>query len=169
MKPVFLIAAALVAVCSTSRADLLIYSAPTDPPLRVTLQGKVQVNPGATVSFKHPLGELYFKLADVTYYTVPTLNEQFEKQLVKANQAKSAEQTFQCAIWALKKGMIEKYYKAVDATLTIDSNHEDAKRALSVRDQMKQQLTDPPNLERDLRELGPVSYTHLTLPTILRV
>ncbi len=91
----------------------------------------------------------------MTYYNVPTLAEQFERRLGKASMAGDAEGTFQAAVWALKHGMIDKYYKAVEATLAIDSNHAESKRALDLKAKMAQPLTDPPNLEKDLRALGP--------------
>jgi hypothetical protein len=134
---------------------VLIYDAPTIPPLKVTLQGKVQVNPGKTVSFTHPLGTLYFGLEEVTYYTVPTLAEQFDRRLGKANQAKCASDSFDAAIWGLKHGLIDKYYKAIDQVLTLDPNHEEARRALEVKQKMAEPIEDAPTLERDLRELGP--------------
>ena len=145
-------ALAVLLAAPSSRADVLVYSAPTIPPLEVTLQGKAQANPGRTVSFKHPLGTLYFSLDEVTYYKVPTLDEQFDRMLVKA---KTAPDIFKTAIWALKHGLIEQYFKAVEATLKVDAEHADAKRALALRVKMAQPLSDPPTLESDLRALGP--------------
>lgn len=154
MKRLLLLATVL-AFPSPVHADVLIYSAPTVPPLDVTLQGKVQVNPGKTVSFSHPLGTLYFGLDEVTYYDVPTLSEQFNRRLGKANQSKNTAEVFRAAVWGLKHGMIDDYYKAIDAVLTLDPNHADARRALDVKKQMAQPLMDPPRLEQDLRDLGP--------------
>src|SRR5688500_16261111 len=91
----FRICVLFVGVCSVARADVLIYDAPTVPPLKVTLQGKVQVNPGKTVSFKHPLGTLYFGLEDVKYYEVPTVSEQFDRRFNKAKLAKDVDEVFQ--------------------------------------------------------------------------
>ena len=150
-----LLLAAVLSLANPARADVLVYSAPTIPPLEVTLQGKVQVNPGRTVSFTHPLGTLYFGLDEVTYYDVPTLSDQFNRRLAKANQTKNTQGVFQAALWGLKHGMIDEYYKAIDAVLALEPNHADARRALDVRRQMREPLVDPPRLEQDLRDLGP--------------
>ncbi len=155
MKHILLSAWVLIAASGSARADVLIYDAPTIPPLKVTLQGKVQVNPGKTVSFTHPLGTLYFGLDEVSYYEVPTVSEQFDRRLTKSVQSKKADEAFQTAIWGLKHGLIEKYYKGIDAVLALDSNHADARRALEVKQKMAQPLTDSPRLEQDLRGLGP--------------
>src|SRR5687768_5686642 len=102
------------------RGDIVRYRLPgLDKEL--ILQGSVQTNPGGTRTLTHPkLGTLYFNLDDSTILKVPTIPEQFNKQLGRAGS--DANKRFEAAQWALRHGLLNSFYQAVDKTLEADPN-----------------------------------------------
>jgi hypothetical protein len=119
-----------------ARADLLIYRFGKG---RMLLQGKVTINQGRTVSFKHPQfkDELYFALEDIKKVEADTTEEQFGKMLGKARGSKDAEEVFKAGVWALKHGLLDQYYQAIDETLKINPQHDRSLKVLSLREKMK--------------------------------
>ena len=78
------LAAAAALMASSLRADVVKYRLPKSGK-ELILQGSVQTNPGGTRTFTHPkLGTLHFNLEDSTIIKVPSMQEQFNRQLGKA-------------------------------------------------------------------------------------
>ena len=118
------------------------------------LQGRIQVNPGATVSFKHPtFGELYFGLKQVDIKYAPTNSEQYNKMFNKAVAAKNADDVFAAGVWALKHGLLPSYYKAVEQTLKLNPQHERALKVMTLRQQMDITIGDSSKQEKELSDL----------------
>lgn len=107
---------------------------------RILLQGKATGLAGGNMQLQHPMGTLYFDLHDVKIHEVPSLNQQFQKRLRIALGDKNADSVFQAGIWALKHGMINDYYEAVEQCLEVDRNFAEAKRILALRDELRKPL-----------------------------
>jgi hypothetical protein len=122
-----------------ARADFVEYTVPGTP-LRILLQGKATGLQGGNMSLRHPMGTLYFGLKECKIHEVPTLNQQYQKRLRVALNAKSAPLVFQAGVWALKHGILDDYYDAVEKSLEIDPNFAEAKRILQLREQLHKPL-----------------------------
>jgi hypothetical protein len=143
-----------VGLCvAPARADLLEYHIPGGGGYMI-LQGKVTINPGKTVTFKHPQFKdpLYFRLEDIKRYESDSNEQLFGKQLNKARNAKDADGVFKSAVWALKHGLLEQYWQAVEETLKINPGHEDALKVLSLREKMKVPIGDSSKEEAIMRQ-----------------
>src|SRR5260221_114863 len=133
------------------RADIVKYRLPGSD-MEMVLQGSVQTNQGGTRTLTHPkLGTLYFSQDDSTVIKVPTVQEQFGKQLGKAGS--DANKRFEAAQWALRHGLLNSFYQAVDKTLEADPNHARANMVKKLKVRMDQPLGDSSQQEKDLKNL----------------
>ena len=141
----------LAALVSSARADIVYYRLGGSN-LVVVLQGKVTVNSGGTVTFQHPkLGTMYFNIKDTEIKKVPTVQEQFGKQLGRAGN--SADKRFQAAQWALRHGLLKQFYEAVDETLKANPQHAGALKVKKLQKLMEQPIGDSSQQEKELRDL----------------
>jgi hypothetical protein len=129
-----------LATAHSARGDFVEYVLPGTT-LKILLQGKTTGFPGGNMSVQHPLGTLYFGLKDCRIHKVASLNQQFQKRLRVALADKSAANVFQAGVWALKHGMLNEYYEAVNESLKLDPKYAEAKRILVLREQLHQPLT----------------------------
>ncbi len=123
--------------------------------LELTLQGRVQVNAGRTVSFVHQsLNQpLYFDLDSVQIKRVPTTQQTFNRMLGKATRDKNADAVFQTAVWALKKGLLKEYFRGVKQTLEIDPAHAAALRISELKKEIDKPLPQSPDEEAAIRRI----------------
>jgi len=136
---------------STLRGDIVRYRLPGSD-LEMVLQGSVQTNNGGTRTLTHPkLGILYFGQDDSTVTKVPTVQEQFGKQLGKAGA--NADKRFEAAQWALRHGLLNSFYQAVDKTLEANPNHARANMVKKLKARMDQPLGDSSKQEKELKNL----------------
>jgi len=136
---------------SSLHGDIVKYRLPGSD-LEVVLQGSVQTNQGGTRTLTHPkLGTLYFNLEDSTVIKVPTVLEQFNRQLGKAGG--DAEKRYQAAQWALRHGLLNAFYQAVDKTLEANPNHARANMVKKLKARMDQPLGDSSKQEKEIKDL----------------
>ncbi|HEV3004418.1 MAG TPA: hypothetical protein VGX78_08140, partial [Pirellulales bacterium] len=147
----YLALAIVVLAAREVRGDLLEYHLPGSRGGRgILLQGKATINPGGTTTLNHRFGNLYFRTDDIKRYKVPTLPLQFNTRLGKAK--KDADATFEAGVWALKHGMVDEFYQAVDAALQANPKHEAAKRIKALKAQMAKPLGSFVQQEAELRK-----------------
>jgi hypothetical protein len=146
-----LAAAAVPLGAIPARADIVFYRLPgTD--MEIVLQGQVSVNAGGSVTFTHPkLGRMYFDIRESEIKRVPTLQQQFAKQLGKAGN--DADKRFAAAQWALRHGLLDKFYEAVDKTLEVNPQHQRATLIKNLRKKMDEPIGDSSKQEKELRDL----------------
>jgi hypothetical protein len=109
----------------------------------ISLQGKTTVNPGGTVSFRHArFGNLVFGLNDVRIYDVPTNETLFQRELLAATKKQDADAVMQASRLALRHGLLEEFYEAVDEALKFDPNNSAARRVRYAQRQMAKPLGD---------------------------
>jgi hypothetical protein len=135
------------------RAAMRAPGAAASAELRIVLQGRVQQNPGSTVTYFHPTIKepLYFNRTDVEVKKAATPQQEFGKRLNAAG--KDPDAVMKAAIWALKKGLLKEFYSAVDKALALDAGHEGAVRIKALKKQMDQPPPESQNaaLEQELR------------------
>lgn len=169
----------LLSFATDARADFLIYylggggqnqgsggGAPgqggrgkSDPSgLKVILQGDVKVNPGGTVSFRHPtlkqdvhFGAGMLQSGQIEIKRARTTKQEYQKQLGTAG--KDPEAIMKAAVWALKKGLLRDFYAGVDKVLDVDPKHEAAIRIKELKKQMDEPLPENPVPEKELRSI----------------
>lgn len=135
-----------------TRGDFLIYQIPGTA-LSFMLQGKVQVNPGGTVTFTHPTmsQQLYFNISTVNFKKVPTTVQEFNRRVTASGT--NADEVFKASVWALKKGLLREYYAGIKKTLEIDAKHEAAVKVQKLKAEMEKPLPDSAPLEAQMRKL----------------
>lgn len=150
--PVALMATAMAFACTQpAQADLLIYR---NGPLQMTVQGKIYVNPGQTVTLVHPkFGQLHFGLDSVEMHTVPTTVQQYNKMFARAQQSGDTTAMFKACVWALKHGLLENYFDGINKILAVDPQHQEAQRVLSLKRKMDEPIYDSSQQEKELRQL----------------
>jgi hypothetical protein len=117
-----------------SRGDVLVYTLGDD--LAFTFQGETEVVPGPTVIYTHPrFGRLYFRLEDVERHEVDSLSSQLNKRINKAKTKKDVAAMFDAAQWALRHGMLNDFYKTIDAVLELKPEQGEAQE---IHDRAKQ-------------------------------
>jgi hypothetical protein len=153
----YLAAIGLSVLAATARADIVFYTLPRTK-LTIVLQGKVTVNPGATVTFRHPkFGTLYFALQDVRVHELATTEALAFKRLNQALQKNDAGQVMEAARWALHRGLLRQFYQTVDKALEIDPRQPDAVHVKELKRRMDEPLAEPSAQEAELRQLVPKS------------
>jgi hypothetical protein len=143
----------LAASCITrpAQADLLVYK---NDRLQMTVQGKVYVNPGQTVTLVHPkFGQLHFSLDSVEIHTAPTTVQQYGKLFAKAQQASDTTAMFKACVWALKHGLLEQYFDGVKKILAMDPQHHEALRVIELKRKIDENIYDSSQQAKELRAL----------------
>ncbi|HUY32421.1 MAG TPA: DUF1570 domain-containing protein [Pirellulales bacterium] len=134
-----------------ARADLVEYLVGGNRELTLNIQGKATVHPGKTMTVTtKKFGSLHFGLDDVKIHKVPTLEQQFGKQLTQAKSDPGA--VLQAAQWSLRHGMLSEFYAAVDKVLELDPKHAEAKRIKALKAQMEKDLGDSSKQQDELKK-----------------
>ena len=87
-------------------ADVVLYTVPNTP-LQITLMGRVTINPGGTLSLRHPRGTLHFSARDCKVIKTDSKEKQYVKQKLKSNSAGTAVSLLDLALWCVEKGMLK--------------------------------------------------------------
>ncbi len=142
---------AMIAVSTaTASADIVFYQVP-GLPIVVRLQGKATVNPGRTISYRHPkFGRLTLGMSsrETRIVRAPTNAALFTRRI---GRAKTADECMDASRWALRNGLLPACYTAVDQALKIDPQHEGALRVKRLKEQIDLPLEDTGKEEQFLR------------------
>jgi hypothetical protein len=143
---------ALAAIqASAVRGDIVKYRLPGSD-REIILQGAVTTSPGGTRTLTHPkLGTLYFNLDDSEVIKARPVTELFSRQLGSAGA--DANKRFAAAQWALRHGLLNSFYQAVDKTLEADPNHARANMVKKLKVRMDEPLGDSSKQEKELKDL----------------
>ncbi len=140
-------------VGTTAKADFVVYRIPNTS-LAVVLQGKTRVNPGRTVSFRHPkFGKLVFDLQNAEIHKAPSTSAVVQREVRKAINSKDVDEMIKAARLALRRGLLRDYYDAMKAAYKINPQHEDVQRVVKLKRQMNRPLGDSSKQEEELRKL----------------
>lgn len=142
---------------SVLSADLLLYPLPRGR-LVFVLQGEVTVNPGGTLTFRHPnMGNLYFRVNDVRWFDIPTTTAIASRQIQKASTAQDAEACLAAAHWALHQGLLRKSYEAASAAWKISPDHPTVKRLAALKRKMDAPVPVSAEQEAKMRKFVPMA------------
>jgi hypothetical protein len=132
------------------RADILFYKLPGGES-EITLQGSATMNPGRTITFRHPrFGNLFFGADDARWFKVPSTQSLAQSKLGKSEGDVKA--CLETATWALHHGLLADFYKAASAAWKADPEHATVKRLADMRRRMNAPLSQSAEQEAALRK-----------------
>lgn len=167
----FVVVALVLSIfAAISRADFLIYyleggqkaragdKTVVTKDAKIILQGDVKINPGGTVSYRHPslkqeihFGASVLRSGQIDYKKGRSPRQEYLRLTGQA--PKDPEAVMKAAVWALKKGLLRDFYSGVDKVLELDQNNEAALRIGDLRKRMKEPLAENPQTEKTLRSI----------------
>jgi hypothetical protein len=104
------------------------------------------------VTYTHPNGtSASFNPREVEIRRALTPREEFRKRFAAARS--DSGDLMRAGLFALKKGLLADFYRAVDKVLEIEPQHNAAVRVAELRKQLKTSLPDDPEVERKLRTI----------------
>lgn len=137
---------------SSSLADLVLYRVPGTE-LVFILQGKANVNPGATVTFRHAtFGNLYMSASDVKIFKVPSVQSQASNKLSAAKGSGKVSQCLDAARYALKIGKLNTFYDACKAAWEIAPNDDRVKKLVEMKMAIDKPVMIDPAQEKIMRD-----------------
>ncbi|PQO36211.1 DUF1570 domain-containing protein [Bremerella cremea] len=137
---------------SQTFADLVLYNVPGTN-LVFILQGRATVNPGATVTFRHPtFGNLYMNAGDVKIYKVPSVQSLAVNKLTKAKSDQDLNGCLDAARNALKIGKLDLFYQSCKFAWEIDPNDDRVKRLVDLKLRINKPVEIDPAQEKIMRD-----------------
>ncbi|WP_165698684.1 DUF1570 domain-containing protein [Bremerella volcania] len=117
------------------------------------LQGRATVNPGATVTFRHPtFGNLFMNASDVKIFKVRSVQSQVANHLSTAKSAGDLNQCLDAARQALKIGKLDLFYQACKAAWEIDPNDDRVKKLVELKLEIDKPVPIDPAQEKIMRD-----------------
>jgi hypothetical protein len=133
------------------RADILSYTIPGTQ-ATIELSGRVTVNPGGTVSFRHPRGTLHFNIRDCQIQRSKTTKELYAAERTKTAKTNTAEGYLAMARWCIDKGMIEAADQALSDAWKLSPEHPDVKLMVQLVKYRKSTVTGSGQIETEMRD-----------------
>jgi hypothetical protein len=135
----------------TAKADAVFYTVPqTD--LTFLLMGKATVNPGGTVTFRHPRGTLYFGARDCRIVKTKTKQRLYLADKLKAKKAGTTDAHLDHALWCVEGGMLEQADQALSAAWKADPQDERVKLMIQLVKYRRGSVPISPSVEKEMRE-----------------
>lgn len=133
-------------------ADLVLYNVPGTN-LVFILQGRATVNPGATVTFRHPtFGNLFMNASDVKIFKVRSVQSQVANNLSTAKSAGDLNLCLDAARQALKIGKLDLFYQACKAAWEINPNDDRVKKLVELKQAIDKPVAIDPAQEKIMRD-----------------
>lgn len=141
-----------LAGASHAFADLVLYNVPGTN-LVFILQGRATVNPGATVTFRHPtFGNLFMNASDVKIFKVRSVQSQVANNLSTAKSAGDLNLCLDAARQALKIGKLELFYQACKSAWEINPNDDRVKKLVELKQAIDKPVAIDPAQEKIMRD-----------------
>lgn len=141
-----------IACASQVFADLVLYNVPGTN-LVFLLQGRASVNPGATVTFRHPtFGNLFMNASDVKIFKVRSVQSQVANELSTAKSAGDLNLCLDAARHALKIGKLDLFYQACKAAWEINPNDERVRKLVARKQAIDKPVPVDPAQEVIMRD-----------------
>ncbi|MFN3153312.1 DUF1570 domain-containing protein [Bremerella sp.] len=141
-----------LAGASHAFADLVLYNVPGTN-LVFILQGRATVNPGATVTFRHPtFGNLFMNASDVKIFKVRSVQSQVANNLSTAKSAGDLNLCLDAARQALKIGKLDLFYQACKAAWEINPNDDRVKKLVELKQAIDKPVAIDPAQEKIMRD-----------------
>ena len=89
--------------------------------MQIPLEGKVTVNPGGTVSYRHKRGTLHFSVRDIQIVKTPSKLARYNVEAKKARSGDDVESMLDLASWCVGNGLLKQADDALSSAWKIDS------------------------------------------------
>lgn len=133
-------------------ADLVLYNVPGTN-LVFILQGRATVNPGATVTFRHPtFGNLFMSASDVKIFKVRSVQSKVANDLSSAKSAGDLRLCLDAARQALRIGKLDLFYQACKAAWQIDPKDDRVKKLVELKQAIDKPVEIDPAQEKIMRD-----------------
>jgi hypothetical protein len=134
-----------------ARGDLVLYTVPGTN-LTFKLMGKVTVNPGGTISYRHRRGMLYFGAGDCRIVRTQSTQQLYGAVRGKASREGTADAYLDLALWCVEKGMLKEADLALKDAWTADPNHERVKLMVHLVLYRRATVPGSPTVEQEMRK-----------------
>lgn len=136
---------------TSATADVLNYTIPgTD--VSFELNGRVVVNPGGTISYKHRRGTLHFNIRDCQIVRSKTSKQLYGIRRTRAAKAGSVDTYMSLAQWCIEKGMIDEADRALSAAWKLDPNDPRVKLMVQLARYRKATVPGSGSDEKEMRD-----------------
>ncbi len=132
-------------------ADVVLYTVPGSS-LTFLLMGKATVNPGGTVSFRHPRGMLYFGADDCRIIKTKAKLQLYTSEKLKADKERTADAYLKLALWCVEKGMLKQADQALAAAYKADPEHDRVKLMVQLVRYRRGTVPHAPAVEKEMRD-----------------
>ncbi len=146
----------LVSTAPKAAADIVVYTLPGSP-LRIPLEGKVTVNTGGTVSYRHKRGTLHFGSRDVQIIKTSSKLARYNKQFQAAQKKGDVDGMLTLAKWCVENGLLEKADNALSKAWKIDPNDRRVKLMVTLAKYRRGTVPASPSVEKEMRDFLNIS------------
>ena len=143
--------AALMFVGQVVVADVVLYTVPNTP-LRITLMGKVTINPGGTLSLRHPRGTLHFAARDCKVIKTDSKEKLYLQQKMKSSKSGSAKDKLDLALWCVEKGMLKQADSALSEAWGMDPTNSSVRLMAQLVKYRRGTVPVSASVEKEMRE-----------------
>lgn len=133
-----------------ARSDVVLYTVPGST-LTFLLMGNASVNPGGTVSFRHPRGMLYFDAQDCKIIKTKEKLHLYASEKVRADKQGTADAYLELALWCVEKGMLKQADAALSAAYKADADHPRVKLMVQLVRYRRGTVPDSPKVQQEMR------------------
>jgi len=145
-----------------AQADVVLYTV-GGTELTFLLQGSVTINPGGTMSLRHPkFGAVHLSQSDCELIKVDQPHHIAAELRSKALATGDPEKMLKASRWALKNGLTREFLRGIDEILKMDPDHRIAKNVKLLEARMKEPIADSPKQREYIKKLVPVSGMRFT-------
>jgi Protein of unknown function (DUF1570) len=138
-------------LCRSVHADILSYTIPGTE-ATIELSGRVTVNPGGTVSFRHPRGTLHFNIRDCRIQESKTTKELYSAERSKAIKSDSVDGYLTLARWCIDKGMIEAADQSLSDAWKLAPDHPEVKLMVQLAKHRKSTVIGSGQIEKEMHD-----------------
>jgi hypothetical protein len=136
---------------ASARGDMVLYTVPgTD--LTFKLMGKVTVNTGGTVSYRHRRGTLHFGATDCRIVRTQSTLQLYGAARSKARREGTADAYLDLALWCVEKGMLKEADLALQDAWKADPNHKRVKLMVQLVRYRRGTVESSPSVELEMRK-----------------
>lgn len=136
---------------SVVSADVVLYRVPGSS-LTFLLMGNATVNPGGTISLRHPRGMLYFGAQDCRIIRTSSKEKLYVAERSYAQKEGTADAYLELAKWCVEKGMLKQADQALADAWRKDPNHERVALMVKLTQYRRGTVPMSPSVEAEMRD-----------------
>ncbi|WP_203329055.1 DUF1570 domain-containing protein [Candidatus Laterigemmans baculatus] len=136
---------------SPARADFVLYHLPGTS-LALVLRGEASVNPGRTITCRHPLGNLHFDHTDVQIIQSPSPAEQYQRVKGEKNRVGTVDAMLELAAWCVDNGELRWAREALSEGYKLAPEDPRIQKMVLLNRYLTSAVPEDPEAESEMRE-----------------